>query len=94
MVKLHLFIKILLHFLTSNKISVNVTSTQFELRESAAKALICLINIYEDKYAHLKFQICEILLSIFNENMYNYETNYGVLCVTIIIFFTLIDSKC
>jgi len=87
MVKLHLFIKILLHFLTSNKISVNVTSTQFELRESAAKALICLINIYEDKYAHLKFQICEILLSIFNENMYNYETNYGVLCVTIIIFF-------
>ena len=79
--KLHLFLKILMHFLTSNKISVNTTSTVYELRETTAKSIICLINLYEDKYKHIKFQTCEILLNIFNENHFNYQTNYGILCV-------------
>lgn len=71
----------MLHFLTSNKISVNMTSALYELRENTAKTIVCLLNLYEDKYNHLKFQICEILLSVFSENLFNYHTNYGILCV-------------
>ena len=66
-----------------------MTSTVYQFRETTAKALVCLINLYEDKYKHLKFQTCDILITIFNENLFNYQTNYGILCV---LFYNSIEK--
>jgi len=82
---LHIFIKILLCFITSNKLSINYTNNdipkELYLREISAKALATLIIRYEEKYFNLKYNIATTLMGIFEKEPTNYHTLYGILKV-------------